>query len=265
MKNNTDKFFKEIFTVENENIKFQVELMSYPNLVSVYQKIQDQFVTKLEAVYYPCGNVDISPSVAFPDSHVIYAETEESVVKKLKEEGYDAHLADANTFNPGPVDLLIMINPTISPEGPAFFVKKGGVVVCNNYHSTADHLHSNDDFDIVGVIKMGDSVEQFVYTENLNLCWQEVNSEEEFKLAPFSFGVDNYDSVCNVVRDRFGDTSDLIKKYKDIIKEEQQELGDEDGGLYSFNISRGAPIILTGRLPRKIGTVDDIFVFSKNN
>src|SRR5262249_38291120 len=133
------------------------EAVAHPDLVAKYQAFQDTLRPATDVVYYPCSGNDCSPSAAFPDSRVVYAEYGDQSamqnVAALQAAGAEAHYADARTFDPGPTDVVILLNPTIKPDGPMASLKAGGYAVVNDYHGSATNLHRRtDDFALVGIL-----------------------------------------------------------------------------------------------------------------
>src|ERR1035437_2277782 len=125
-----------------------------PDLVAKYQLFDKMVNPSKSVVYHPCGSDDVSPSVAFPNSRVIYVEQDEQAVVALQKGGFEAHHASALEYDPSDVDILIMLNPQISPTIPASHVKESGYVVCNDYHATATALRTNPDLQLRGLIRV---------------------------------------------------------------------------------------------------------------
>jgi len=97
-----------------------IEPESQPDLVAKYLLFKEKFNPKANVVYYPsCGGNNISPSVAFLNSRIIYVDIDEKSVEVLKKGGFEAYAASALEFNPGDVDILIMLNHQISPDVPS--------------------------------------------------------------------------------------------------------------------------------------------------
>ncbi len=249
------------------------------DLVKKYSLFKERENPICQKIYHPCGENDISPSLAFPESEVIYVEMNEAAVEALKERECEAHLASALEFNPGEVDILIMLNPTISPEIPSSFVRKEGFVLCNDYHRTASALKKDDSYKLKAIIR--NKNKELIYdTEEPDGYWKEVETEEEFQSAPFSWGAIDYKRAADVVEMVTGKRENVLVEYRKIIntaREEQQKKnaellqenseagslvqGIEEEDSFFFNYE-GKEILLTV-LPRKKGTVDDIFVFQK--
>jgi hypothetical protein len=232
-------------------------------------------------VYHPCGANDVSPSVAFPDSRVVYVDIDKKSVEALKTGRFEAYAASALDFDPGEVDVLIMLNPQIPPDIPASHVVENGFVLSNDYHGTASALHRNDQYQIRAMVRVSKSGELILDTENLEDYWKEIDTEEEFKNAPFDWVAANYQMAAAVVEAVTGKKENILVEYKKIIaaaREEQRQknaqmlkknpemadfIGDADQEDVLMLNHEGRQFVLATTLPRKKGTVDDIFVFQK--
>lgn len=254
-----------------------IESETKPELVAAYLLFRQKLNPKAEVVYNPCCANDASPSVVFPDSRVVYVDKDTKSVEALKGSGFEAHAASALDFNPGAVDILIMINPQISPDVPSSFVVLGGFVVCNNYHGTAVSISNNEQFKLQALIAK-DSDKKLIYdNENLDDCWKRVDSDEELKgFSNFWF------QAQSVVEEVTGKRDNIVAEYKKIIeaaKEQDREtnaqlisknpayaefLEDTDEKEFLFYNYGGKKFQLTAKLPRKKGRIDDIFIFQRN-
>ena len=257
-----------------------IEAEPRPDLVAKYSLFRERFKPKADVVYHPCGDNDVSPSVAFPDSRVVYVDIDDKSIEALKKGGFEAHAASALEFDPGDVDILIMLNPTIPPDVPSSHVVGNGFVLSNDYHGTASSLHRNEEYQLRAIVRTPKG--EFVWdTENLEDYWKEIDSEEEFQNAPFDWGAANYAMAVPVVEAVTGKKENVLAEYKKIIamaREEQRQknaqtlaehtelaefMGDPDKeDVLMFNHG-GRQFVLATTLPRKKGTVDDIFVFQK--
>jgi hypothetical protein len=240
-------------------------------LVAKYSLFKEKVHPKTDVVYHPSSANDISPSVAFPDSRVVYVDIDDESMEAARKKGLEAHTASALEFNPGAVDVLIMLNPAISPDIPSSHVVQGGYILCNDYHGTASDLRKNDEYALVAMIRPGPSKLLFD-TENLDDYWKEIDTEEEFKQAPPGFGAENYKNAASAVEAITGKKDNVLAEYKNIIakaKEEgrrqNEELGIEDVPDDDIiMLTNGEQqLILQTTLPKKKGTVDDMFVFRK--
>ena len=159
-----------------------VEAKSYPDLVEKYKTFKDSVGFDAGVIYHPCGAADVSPSEVFSGSRVIYADIDDMAMDALRKAGFEAHTEDVTRFDPGSIDVLILLNPQIPPDVPASHVNSGGYVLCNEYHGTASAMHSNSDFELIGLIRSEQS--KYVFdTEQLQNCWKEIDTEEEFQAS----------------------------------------------------------------------------------
>ncbi len=257
------------------------EALARPGLVARYALFRDTLHPKADVVYHPCGGNDVSPSAAFPDSRVIYVDIDQRSIDALKRSGYEAHTASALEFDPGKVDVLIMLNPQIPSNIPSSHVAENGYVLSNDYHGTASSLHQDAQYQLQAIIRTLPNGELIFDTENTEDYWKEIDSEEEFRNAPFTFGAVNYSTAAKIVEVVTGKRENILAEYKRIIEmaredaiqrnaqtlTEQPELagllGDpskDDVLTYSHG---GRQFAIATMLPRKKGTVDDIFVFQK--
>lgn len=259
-----------------------IEAEPSPDLVAKYSLFRERFKPKADVVYHPCGSNDVSPSVAFPDSRVIYVDIDDKSVEALKKGGFEAHAASALEFDPGDVDILIMKNPAIPPDVPSSHVIENGFVLCNDYHETASSLHRNEQYQLRAMVRMSEGGELMLDTENLEDYWREIDTEEEFQNAPFDWGPADYATAVLVVEAVTGKKENILAEYKKIIamaREEQRQknaqtiaehpdersesMEDPDKEDVLFFNHGGRQFVLDTTLPRKKGTVDDIFVFQK--
>ena len=174
-----------------------------------------------------------------------------------------------------------MLNPQISPGVPSSYVRENGFVLTNDYHRTATILHQNEQYQLCAVITVAKSGELVFDTENLEDCWKEIDTEEEFRNAPFSWGTAHYSNAAEVVEAVTGKKENVLVEYKKIIaraKEEQRQkntqilqerpkiadfIHDPNDEYFVIFNHKGREFVLSTRLPKKKGTVDDIFVFQK--
>lgn len=246
-----------------------------PDLVERYSLFRETIQLKAGAVvYHPCGENDVSPSSAFPESRVIYVDQNEKAMAALQQAGFTAHTASALEFNPGPVDILIMLNPCIDPDFPASHVVPAGFVLCNDYHKSASSLRENPDYELTGVIRM--TAEGLIFdTEKLEDFWKDVETDQEFQNAPFSWGALTYGEATELVREgeKIGiiaaDTrKSILDAHKEIIERIIEKAGEQihdmgEGQMFLTSEDKRTVMILNTALPRKKGAVDDIFVFQK--
>ncbi len=208
-------------------------------LVKKYTLFRETIHPKEDVVYYPSCSLDVSPSMAFPKSRVIYVDISVEAIKKLRAAGYEAYRASATeelsdppiaAYSPQqPVDVLILLNPVINPEVPIKTIPPGGHVLCNDYHRTASEVRKNKNFSLIGMIRRNPQTKELFFDrEQLEDYWKEVDTEEEFKHAPFSFSVVYYKIAADIVRKVTGKTDNVLVEYKRLIALAKQQLSEQD-------------------------------------
>jgi len=112
------------------------------------------FHPTIKTIYYPGPDTDISPSktLSFKDSQIIYIDHNKQAVQALQKAGYNAHVADAATFYPGAVDLLLLLN--FYDENPLKYVSQNGYVICNRHWGGGlfPDMLKRKDFEFVGAL-----------------------------------------------------------------------------------------------------------------
>ena len=249
---------------------------SADDLVAKY-KIFAETGAKTDVVYHPCCATDCSPSVAFPSSRVIYVDKDAMAMEAMLKAGFEAHSGSALEFNPGKVNVLILLNPAIVPDYPSQFVEMGGHIICNDYHGTASDFKKNPDYELKGMIRKVDG-KLMMDTDSLEDYWREVETEDEWKRAPFSWGACYYETAAQIVALVTGKRENVASEYKrllETVKERNREkyaalltahpemagmVGDDEVLMLKHGDRTFA---LETKLPSKKGTVDDLFVFEK--
>lgn len=245
-----------------------------------YRLIHGELGLTPRLIYYPCCGNDRTAIRAWPQHHVVYLDRDRSVVDLLKQDGIEAICADAYLHNPGMVDILLLINPTIDPDLPLRHVHDGGLVFCNNYHLTAEKMRRRWDFTLIGVARVYERAIVFERT-HLEEYWQEVSSDKEFRAAPFSWNGAFFDLAAEVVEAVTGKRDNVLENYKKIVAERREYLKAKAIACAGTSASEARALLMTaegdtleltlrGRmftlitsLPKKRGTADSIFVFRR--
>ena len=130
------------------------EPVVYDDRVAQYRAIADHFDLAPDVVYHPGSGHDVSPSRAFADSRVVYADVDAAAMADLRRDGYDAHGADAADFElPGDADVVVFRNAGLLEEGVvAATLRSGGWVVANDHLESASHLARLRDLELVAVV-----------------------------------------------------------------------------------------------------------------
>lgn len=272
----------DIIDVKMPNLVQEVKVETYEgaDFLKKLLLFKEQFNPKLDVIYYPCSNSDITPTKAFPESRIIYVDLEDSVIETLKKNGQEAHEVSALEFNPVSVDVLIMLNPQIKPDIPASFVASGGYVLVNNYHNTANLMQQLDSFNVVGVINTYEG-EESLDTVSLEDYFKEVESDEEFQGVQNGFNEISFENARKIVKIYNGKDKDILSEYKKIINDELEKeikewkelkLTDPEMAEYEGNpenkdvllVRRGGEdIVLTREIPKKKGSAGSLCIFQK--
>jgi hypothetical protein len=259
-----------------------LQLEASKSLIARFAVIKKELNPKADIIYYPSCHVDTSISQAFPESRIVYVDIDEKAVNALRKAGLEAYKEDALMFKPdGPVDILLMLNPSISPEKPLETLADEGYMLCNDYHGTATKVRMTSEYELVGIVRVKDR-QTILDTENPEDYWKDIDSEEEFKQAPFSFGAVYYKTAQKVVERLTGAKENVLERYKQIIAEAREQtrmkrealvksqpelaqfrIHDEQDDLLQYDRGQDEPVMIDTRLPRKKGTVDDLFIFKK--
>jgi len=106
-------------------------------------------------VFYPCGDMDITPVRAFPNSRVVLLDKNEHAVNALKRSGIGAICQDIRDYRPSDKhDLLILLNPQIHSDLASKHIVNGGYILANNYHASARQLLENpENYDLTGAFE----------------------------------------------------------------------------------------------------------------
>lgn len=150
---NSNFIIQKTNSEEKGKNEVEAEIYKYEDIIERYSYFEKHFNPSKDRIYYPYCAGDISPSEAFPKSEIIYVEKEEKYVKLLKEKKLNAYQANAETFNPQEVDILIMLSPEINPKKPSSSVINNGFILCNNHTLTANSLHKEPHLKFHGVLK----------------------------------------------------------------------------------------------------------------
>lgn len=259
------------------------ELIAEPieELVEQYKVFANFIQFKPRRIYHPCSAHDISATIGFPDSKVIYADKDEKMIAAIQKSGLGATVADATQFDPGDVDLVILLNPGISPDVPISHLVGGGYVLCNDHHEIASELHLNNSYEFLGGISRN-AEGYFVDIINPESYWVPVETEEEFKNARYSQGNARYDLALAVVKAKTGKEENVLAEYKKIIDEHRQIVraeaaeifvGEENAdemlnelvnGDFELEINDSSYLVMVN-LPNKKGTTEDIRIFRKKS
>ncbi len=225
-------------------------------------------------VYYPLCSDDTSPSQAFPNSMVVYADTDIRAVKKLQESGHAAYGYDATKFKlRNPADILILLRAEIDLSTPLSQVKEGGYVICHDWKGNATELRGKRDFDFVALIHPGKNGEYVYDTSDLEDCWKEMDDDEDLRafsrsgLTNWKLRADYWD-VVSTVRWITGKRENYLEEYKKILEGARERTIEgleiiDDSSPWMEIEWKGESHTLFIDFPHKKGIIDDFYVFRK--
>lgn len=245
-----------------------------------YRLIQQELSSAHGTIYYPCCGTDTTATLAWPNGRVLYLDRAQRCIDQLATQGLEAVCGDAEEYDPGPVGLLLLFNPSIDPTAPTRFVVPGGLVLCNNYHLTAQQMRQLTDFELVAILRSQPNGTMVLDRDDLGACWQEVETDDELRAAPLSWGCVSYDEAEDVVEEITGQKENILAEYRRIIEQARAQgrqkadkvksalvakmLRDEaDHGQHVFLEQGHHSWTLNTRFPMKKGTADSIFVFRR--
>lgn len=104
-------------------------------------------------IYVPGSSNQVLPNIdVLQDSHILYADLDERVVKDLKEAGYNAIVADVEAVVP-PMEIDLLILNGITVDKPLQSVKKGGIIFSDGRMGSAENIAKrHQEFKLVGVV-----------------------------------------------------------------------------------------------------------------
>ncbi len=104
-------------------------------------------------MYYPSSGSDYAPSIAFPNSLVVYADGNEYSMDALKKKRLAAYHEDVTCFDTrkiiSEINLLLLFNPVVSFSEIEKNLNLRGYVLCNDYHGNATELGRRSDFEFL--------------------------------------------------------------------------------------------------------------------
>jgi len=128
--------------------------VTYADRVAQYRAVADRFDLFPDVVYHPGSGHDVSPSVAFPKSEVVYVDVDKAAMDDLARAGYEAVGADATGHELATAaDLIVFRNAGLVEEAVVDAnLRPGGWVLANDHLESARHLMRMDELELVGVV-----------------------------------------------------------------------------------------------------------------
>jgi len=173
-----DSYFSRHKTVEP--IKPKLEFSD--ELISIYNEFKNKVYNPKSVLCPSCG-FDASPSKVF--SNVTFVDGEiggnQRCIETMIREGLNAIKQDIRNYIPEEEhDLLILMNPCIHTDVAAKYLKKGGWIISNNYHSNAFQMHAKpEQYDFFGAFHAEKN--QITITRDLEGYFEQVKNFEELK------------------------------------------------------------------------------------
>lgn len=128
--------------------------VTFEERVLQYEAFARAFDVSPDVVYHPGSGHDVSPSVAFPESRVVYVDVDEAAMTDLNRTGYEAVGADAAAYELDErADVIVFRNAGMLEEAiVGANLQAGGWVLANDHLESATHLRSMDSLELVGVV-----------------------------------------------------------------------------------------------------------------
>lgn len=257
--------------VSKEADRHSFEPHANETLAADYRLLTTQMEEQPKKILYPCCESDVTPSAAFPNTEVQYVDMNQQAMEALMARGFDAHYGhvpagrqegkSSSDFSEAPlfilkgqVDLLILLNPQISPFAIVQYVRERGYVLCNNYHRTADEMHTCSDFAPAAVLHTAEG--KSLDTTSLGEYFQLMTTDEEYKRAD----PEKYKAVQRYV---YGKIRTLFPRLFDVSHAVPQFLKDAEGKREMFGTITIGKYELPKPLRKKQSGADDLFLFQK--
>jgi len=136
--------------------------------IGLFRELNRRF--KVEKVFYPGSHVHITPSLIFPD--VTYADSFRDTYKFFEDKNTIEFIKEAKDYSVEPIirfyqqnynqpfqelgkefDLVISQYAGFVGQAAKPYLKKGGLLVCNNSHGDASMASVDSDFELAAVYR----------------------------------------------------------------------------------------------------------------
>jgi len=139
--------------------------------------------------YYPACNTDVSPSIAFPKSEVIYLDTNVLAARAIRQVGYRAVCCNLEEYIPRPPPDLAIMMMSGRPEKVLQHIAVGGHFICDNIYHTASDAFAFANYSLVAVLLYDAQIQRaHVSTESL-IDYRTVVQTDEELIAADSEGI----------------------------------------------------------------------------
>lgn len=164
---------------------------------------------------YPGSSTDVTPSEVFVETDVVYIDVDSDAMEKLADEGYNAVIADGNTFaTDRAFDAVFLYNQGFGPV--TGFVDRNlapsGVVICNEYHDAASELLEAEDYNLEVRIPTSQGHE---FDTNPRRCFERIETDDQFK----EFRPDQYEHNRGLVDEYVGKEVGVLEGMPEVAEE----------------------------------------------
>jgi len=180
------------------------------NRKSLYRVVSREF--HIKSALYPGSHIDINPSLVIPDviyidnfRHAIrffdnmkeikrYIDQNKEYPESSKLEFFGVNYKDKIDIHK--VDMIISQYAGFVGQDTKHYLKKGGILLCNDSHGDATLAYLDDDYEFIGVVDSGDRVisteldKYFQFARKRDIDMQKV--KKEMKGPKYQFQAANY-------------------------------------------------------------------------
>ncbi len=164
---------------DTENKEEELKLEESEKFKKIIEQFQKEIDQPIKTVCYPASGI-MSINDAFKDAKITYIDIDEKAISAHQKAGHNAVKTDLSEYkaeeNP---DLTILLNPAVKDDKLNKFlknVKENKFVIANNYHGTADQLHKDSSFELLGVLPPdGSNIDK----EKLEKYFDQKNRDEQ--------------------------------------------------------------------------------------
>ncbi len=180
----------------NDLTEFETYISKTGNRKALYRLVAKKY--NIKRALYPGSHIDISPSLVIPDVTYIdnfkgairffkkmseienYVNKNKNYQEKCKIEFWGTDYNDE--LNLGKKDMIISQYAGFAGQATKRYLKKGGILLCNDSHGDATLAYLDGDFELVGVINQRNTLstkqldKYFVLKKDSQIDEEEVRS-----------------------------------------------------------------------------------------
>lgn len=151
---------------------------------SILTLARDALHLQPEVVYYYCCGIDVSPSIAFQGSKILYVDVDRRCMRALRKRGYLGIIGDAERFRPKRTPDLELTFMAYCSEAALQHLKVGGYFITDGAYGTLESAVMLPNFALVAVVLFDDQYHPVrVSTERMEDYRTKVQSDEELIAA----------------------------------------------------------------------------------